>query len=138
MTIASRLVAGLLLAAAAAAHAQVRVDQPVAQQTTTAAYMTLTSAQGGRLVGASSPQAALVEVHEMKMEGDMMRMRAIPGLDLPAGQSVSLKPGGLHLMFTGLKQPARPGDVVTIHLVIEGAGGHRDTVDVQAPVRAAP
>ena len=134
----------ILLAAAmfasAAAHAQVTVADPwvrttVAQQTTSAAYMTITSANGGKLVDASSPVAASAEVHEMKMAGDMMKMRAVDALPLPAGKPVQLKPNGYHMMLMGLKAPIKPGEVVPIKLVIEDAKGRRETVDVKATAR---
>ena len=134
----------LLLAAAvlasAAAHAQVTVADPwvrttVAQQTTTAAYMTITSLAGGKLVDASSPVATSAEVHEMKMDGDMMKMRSIDALPLPVGKPVALKPNGYHMMLMGLKAPLKAGDVVPIKLVIEDAKGQRRTVDVKAVAR---
>jgi copper(I)-binding protein len=137
----NRLLAVAALAAlAAAAHAQVAADQPwvrttVAQQTTTGAFMTLTSAKGGKLVAASSPIAAEVEVHEMKMEGDLMKMRHLDALPLPAGKAVELKPGAYHLMMMGLKAPVKAGDVVPISLVVEDASGKRQTVDVKATAR---
>jgi len=126
--------------ASAAAHAQVTVDKPwvrttVAQQTTTAAYLTITSARGGKLVSASSPVAAAVDVHEMKMAGDMMKMRAVDALPLPVGKAVELKPNGYHMMLMGLKAPVKAGDVVPIKLVIEDAKGQRKTVDVKAVAR---
>ena len=132
------LLAATLLASAA--HAQVTVDKPwvrttVPQQTTSAAYLTITSVQAGRLVDASSPLAASVEVHEMKMEGEMMKMRSVDALPLPAGQPVELKPNGLHIMLTGLKAPLKAGDVVPIKLVVEDAKGKRQTVDVKATAR---
>jgi hypothetical protein len=132
---------GLLLAATA--QAQVTVKDPwirgtVAQQSATGLFAQITSAQGGRLVAGSSPVAGVVEIHEMKMEGSTMRMRAIPGLELPAGQAVELKPGGHHLMLMDLKQPLKTGESVPVSLVIERAGGQRETVQVQAVVRAMP
>jgi copper(I)-binding protein len=87
-------------------------------------------------VGASSPVAGVVEIHEMAMDGNVMKMRAIPGLTLPAGQPVELKPGGFHVMLMDLKQALQPGQTVPITLVIEGAGGQRETVQVSASVRA--
>ncbi|MFL6628403.1 MAG: copper chaperone PCu(A)C [Burkholderiaceae bacterium] len=133
------LIAATLLASAAA-HAQVTVADPwvrttVAQQKTTAAYMTITSLQGGKLVEASSPVAASAEVHEMKMEGDLMKMRAVDTLPLPMGKAVELKPNGYHMMLMGLKAPLKAGDVVPIKLVIEDAKGQRKTVDVRATAR---
>ena len=132
--------AAVAMLATAGAHAQVAVDQPwvrttVAQQTTTAAYLTITSAKGGKLVSASSPAATSVDVHEMKMDGDMMKMRAVDAVPLPAGQPVEFKPNGLHVMLTGLKAPVKAGDVVPIKLVVEDAKGKRETVDVEATAR---
>ena len=124
----------------AAAHAQVVVDKPwvrttVAQQTTTGAFMTITSAKGGKLVSASSPIAVAVEVHEMQMSGDVMKMRPVAALPLPAGKAVELKAGAYHMMLMGLKAPVKFGDVVPIQLVIEDAGGKRETVDVKATAK---
>jgi len=125
---------------ASAAQAQVTVDKPwvrttVVQQTTTAAYLTITSVQGGRLVEASSPVATSAEVHEMKMDGDMMKMRGVDVLPLPAGKPVEFKPNGYHLMLTGLKSQVKAGDVVPIKLIVEDAKGKRQVVDVQATAR---
>jgi copper(I)-binding protein len=107
----------------------------VAQQKATGLFAQITSAQGGRLVAASSPVAGVVEIHEMAMEGTVMKMRAIPGLDLPAGKPVELKPGGYHVMLMELKQPVKEGDTVPVTLVIEGKDGRKETVEVKAPVR---
>jgi len=69
------------------------------------------------------------------MEGDVMKMRAITGLDLPAGQAVELKPGGFHLMLMELKGPVKDGDTVPLSLVFEGADKKRETVEIKASVR---
>ena len=135
------LLAATLLAGAA--QAQVTVADPwvrttVPQQTTTAAYMTITSLKGGKLVDASSPVAASAEVHEMKMDGDMMKMRSVDALPLPVGQPVQLKPNGYHMMLMGLKAPLKAGDVVPIRLVVEDAKGQRQTVDVKAVAKLTP
>ena len=132
--------AAVLVLAGSAAHAQVTVDKPwvrttVAQQTTSAAYFTVTSAQGGKIVDASSPAATSAEVHEMKMDGDMMKMRSVDAVPLPAGKPVEFKPNGYHLMLMGLKAPLKAGDVVPIKLVVEDAKGKRQTVDVKATAR---
>lgn len=121
----------------AAAQAQVVVDKPwvrttVAQQTTSGAFMTITSVKGGKLVSASSPIATSVEVHEMKMDGDMMTMRPVEALPLPAGKPVELKAGAFHMMLLGLKVQVKAGDVVPIKLVVEDANGQRETVEVDA------
>jgi copper(I)-binding protein len=104
--------AATALLAAAPAFAQTAVSEPwvrgtVAQQKATGMFALLTSAKGGKLVAASSPAAGVVEIHEMAMEGNVMKMRALPaGLDLPAGKAVALKPGGYHVMLMDLKQQA--------------------------------
>ncbi|MCA3240095.1 MAG: copper chaperone PCu(A)C [Rubrivivax sp.] len=137
------LAAAATLLCAGTAHAQVTVKDPwvrgtVPQQSATGMFASITSAQGGKLVAGSSPVAGVVEIHEMKMEGTTMRMRAVPALDLPAGKAVELKPGGYHVMLMDLKQPLKTGDTVAVSLVVEAAGGKRETVEVKAVVRAMP
>lgn len=140
-------VAGMLFGALAMpALAQVEVTEPwvratVPQQTATGAFMQLRSKQAARLVEAKSPVAATVEIHEMKMVGDVMKMHAVPGVDLPAGQMVELKPGGYHIMLLELKQQMKDGDTVPLTLVVEGKDKKRETIEVRAVVRplaAAP
>lgn len=99
------------------------------------AYMELKSAQGATLVGASSPVAGNVELHEMRMEGDLMKMRAVPRLPLPAGKTVALTPMGYHLMLYDLKQQLQEGTRVPIRLEFERGGGGRESVEVSAEVR---
>ncbi len=113
------------------------VRATVAQQKATGLFAQITSAQGGRLVAASSPMAGVVEIHEMKMEGDVMRMRAVPELALPAGRAVALKPGGYHVMLMDLKQALKAGDSVPVTLVVQGADMKRETIEIKAAVRAA-
>jgi copper(I)-binding protein len=130
----------LLLMAALPALAQVTVGEPwvratVAAQKATGAFMTLTSTQNTKLIGVSSPVAGVVEVHEMKMDNDMMRMRQLPALDLPAGKPVKLAPGGYHLMLLNLKQPLKDGDKVPLTLEIEDAQKVRSKVVIEAPVK---
>jgi len=108
----------------------------VAQQKATGAFMQLTSVQGGKLVSVASPVAGIAEIHEMKMEGNMMKMAAIPGLDLPAGKAVELKPGGYHVMLMDLKQELKAGDTVPLTLTVEGKDGKKETVELKLPVRA--
>ena len=121
--------------------AQVTVADPwvrgtVAQQRATGAFMTLTAPAGARLVEARSPMAGVVEIHEMTMDNNVMRMRQVPMLELPAGKAVELKPGGYHVMLMDLKQPMKTGESVPITLVFEDKDRKRLTVDIQAPVRA--
>ena len=107
----------------------------VPAQTVAGAFMQLTSPVDARLIEASSPAARAVEIHEMAMEGNMMKMRQIPGLDLPAGKSVMLRPGGYHLMLIDLKGQLKDGEAVPFTLVIQGRDGRRETVEIRAQVR---
>jgi copper(I)-binding protein len=128
--------------ATATAMAQTTVKEPwvrgtVAQQKATGAFMHITSAQGGKLVSAASPVAGVVEIHEMAMDKDVMKMRALPnGLDLPAGKAVELKPGGFHVMLMDLKQQLKEGDSVPLTLTVEGKDGKKETLELKAPVKA--
>ncbi|MBX3610730.1 MAG: copper chaperone PCu(A)C [Hydrogenophaga sp.] len=137
------LACSLAIAATAWAQpkVQVQVQEPwaratVATQSATGAFMKLTAPEAVRLVEVRSPAAGIVEVHEMKMEGDVMRMRAMPALPLAAGQTVELKPGGYHVMLMDLKAPVKAGDAVPLTLVFEGANGQRFTQEVKAMARA--
>jgi periplasmic copper chaperone A len=135
------LIAGLILASAGSAWAQVTVSSPWARSTVpgqmgTGAFMTITSKDGGRLVGAASPVAGVVELHEMAMDNNVMKMRAIPGLDLPAGREVQLKPGGYHVMLLDLKRPLKVGEKVQIELRLETRDGKRVTQPVEVEVRS--
>ena len=112
------------------------VRATVAPQQPAGGYMTLTSARGGKLVEVRSPKG-VAEMHEMAMEGDVMRMRQVSAIALPAGKPVELKPGGLHLMLLGLKAPLKAGESVSFTLVIEGTDGKRETLELKAPVKAA-
>ncbi|MGV8898649.1 MAG: copper chaperone PCu(A)C [Burkholderiaceae bacterium] len=123
-----------------AAQAQVSVKDAwvratVTQQKVTGAFMQLHSAQNARLIEARSPVAATVELHQMEMVGNVMEMRAIDGLDLPAGKIVELSPGAYHLMLMGLKAQVRAGDIIPISLVIEGKDKQRKTFEVKAIAR---
>lgn len=135
------LLAAILLAPAVAfAQVSVTVTEPwvrgtVAGQKATGAYMGLKAASEAKVVGASSPAAKVVEVHEMAMADGVMRMRAVESLALPAGKAVELKPGGYHVMLIDLAKPLSPGDQVPITLTVEGADGRRSTIDVKATVR---
>ena len=95
--------------------------------------ITNTGSTPDRLVSASSPAAELVQVHEMKMEGNVMRMREVDkGLEIPAGGSVTLAPGSYHLMMMGLKAPLKQGSPVPLTLVFEKAG----KIDVELAVES--
>ena len=132
--------AALTLTLGATAYAQVTVKDPwvratVPQQKSTGAFMQLTSAQPARLVSAQSPVAGVVEIHEMAMADNVMKMRAIPGLDLPAGKAVELKPGSYHVMLMDLKAPVKEGEIVPLTLVVEGKDGKKETLEIKAMAR---
>ncbi len=134
------ILASLLALSATAALAQVDVKDPwvratVQQQKTTGAFMQLTAQQDSRLVEVRSPAASTVEIHEMSMANNIMRMRAISGLDLPAGNAVDLKPGGYHIMLINLKQQVKNGDLIPVTLVIEDKDKQRQIIELQVPAR---
>jgi copper(I)-binding protein len=108
----------------------------VVGQSGTGAFMSLRSAEGARIIGAASAVAGVTEIHEMKMEGNVMRMRALPVLDLPPGQVVELKPGGFHVMLMDLKRPLAVGEKFTIELRIERKDKSLVTQPVEVEVRA--
>jgi copper(I)-binding protein len=113
------------------------VRQSVPGQSGTGAFMQLQAPQGLRLVGVATPVAGVAEVHEMKMEGDVMRMRELKdGLALPARQTLELKPGGNHVMLMDLKQPLAKGSTVPLRLRFEDAKGLVSVREVQVPVGA--
>jgi periplasmic copper chaperone A len=112
------------------------VRTTVPGQKGTGAYMKITAKEGTRLVGASSPVAGMAEVHEMKMDGDIMKMRGLPGLELPAGKTVELKPGGLHVMLMDLKTALPKDSTVPLTLLFKDAKGVESKMELKLPVAA--
>ncbi len=112
------------------------VRATVPQQTATGAFMQLTAPVDSKLIEAKSPVAGIVEIHEMKMENNVMKMRAVDGLALPAGKAVELKPGGYHVMLMDLKGQVKTGDTVPLTLVFEGKDKKRETVEVKASAKS--
>jgi len=130
-----------LAPAAAWAHdyqlGQLYVDHPYAIATPPgapvgAAYFSIenTGPSTEHLLSLTSPVAGMVQVHEMKMDGDVMRMREVKSLAIPAGRTVALKPGVLHIMLMQLKQPLKAGDKFPMTLTFDHAG----KLDVSVPV----
>ncbi len=113
------------------------VRPTVAQQKATGGFMTLTSSTNMHLVGVSSPIAQSAEVHEMSMENDIMKMRAIPRLPLPAGKTVELKPGGFHVMLFGLKRQIKAGDTIALTLTFEDGQQQHTELRVNAIAKPA-
>ena len=147
MTLPRPKIISLCLSAAlwvgAAAYAQsaapVAVDAAwaratVAGQKATGAFMRLTASETMRLVRVQSPVAGVAEVHEMSMEGNIMKMRAISGLDLPMGKAVELKPGSYHVMLMDLKEPLAKGAHIPLTLVFKNAQGTESQLQVEMPV----
>jgi periplasmic copper chaperone A len=111
------------------------VRTAVPGQKGTGGFMKITTKQDMQLVGISSPVAGVGEVHEMKMEGDVMKMRALPGgLALPAGKAVELKPGGLHLMLLDLKQALPNNSTVPVTLMFKDKAGKDLKMEIKVPV----
>ncbi|MGE5522632.1 MAG: copper chaperone PCu(A)C [Rhodospirillaceae bacterium] len=135
------LLLGLGISAAAAAavtaeQAWVRATAP--GQSVAAGYMKLRSDAPAAVVEIRTPIAALAEIHEMTMQGGVMKMRRVERLPLPANDVVELKSGGHHIMFTSLTKPLKDGDKVPVTLVIERPDKKREEVRVDAVVRSAP
>ena len=123
------------------AQAQVKVTEPwiratVGGQKVAGGYMQIQSAREIALVAVKSPAAANVEVHEMTMVDNVMKMRALQKLDVPAGRTIELKPGGYHLMLFDIKEPMKVGAKVRLQLTFEDKEKKRETVEVTAEVRA--
>ena len=124
------LAAAFLVGAGALAHAgDISLDHPWSRATPAGApvgagYVTLknSGAAADKLLSATADVAGKVEIHEMSMDGGVMKMRPVNGLEIPAGKSVELKPGGYHIMFMGLKQPLKAGDTIKGTLTFEKAG----------------
>ncbi|MFZ4530114.1 MAG: copper chaperone PCu(A)C [Undibacterium curvum] len=134
------VIALLLASASLMAQAEVSVKDAwvratVPQQKATGAFMTLTSNQDVRLVAAESSISGVTEVHEMKMEKDVMKMRAVDALELNQGKALELKPGGYHIMLMELKSQAKVGETVTLKLTFEGKDKKREVLEVKAPVK---
>lgn len=138
------LLAAAMPAAAQQQHDAARagdlaVQQPwtraAGQGATAAGFMAISNrgAAADRLLSASSPAARAMELHSMVRDGEVMRMRPVEAIEIQAGQTVTLRPGGLHLMLIGLSQQLRQGETVPVTLRFERAG----EVQVALPVQAA-
>lgn len=138
LTFAAAVLAGSVAAAQDYKAGSVTIDHPWARASVTetgAAYMTITNhgTAADELVAAASPVAGKAELHTHIAEGDIMRMRPVGEIDLGAGQSAMLKPGGLHIMLIGLKAPLKEGEQFPLTLTFKKAG----EVTVGVPVQAA-
>ena len=101
-------------------------------------YLTIQSPTPDRLVSVSSPVAKKAELHTMSMSGTVMQMRPVTGIDIPAGQPVTLKPGGEHSMLLGLEHALREGQTVPLTLTFEKAGSRTVSVPVEKAGATGP
>lgn len=108
----------------------------VAGQKATGAFMQLRAPTDAKLLGVSSTITPVVQLHTMHMDNGVMRMREIPSLDLPAGQTVELKPGSYHIMLMNLNAPLQKGQTIPLTLKLQSADGKLFEQTIEAPVRA--
>jgi len=137
------LLSGGLRPASGAETGAVQVEKPWARASigaTAAAYLTLLNrgAAPDRLVGTTTPAAKSAQLHETREDGGVMRMRPVKALALAPGAPVTLKPGGLHIMLTGLARPLKPGESFPLTLRFEHAGAVTVTVPVEAAASDRP
>lgn len=111
------------------------VRATVAGQSVAGAYMDITAKTNAALVSVASPVAAKAELHVMTMDGGVMKMRPLDKLDLPAGKTVNLKPGGYHVMLIDIKRELKAGERVALTLTVQNPRGARSTLQVDAEVR---
>ena len=111
------------------------VRSTVVGQKTTGAFMKITAKETARLVGVSSPAAGMAEIHEMKMEKDIMKMAAVPFVNLPSGKTVELQPGGLHVMLMDLKTSLAAHTTVPVTLIFLDAKGNKTTQELKLNVK---
>lgn len=135
-----KLLVLILVILASAAKAEITVSDVWVKPTTegqsvSGAYMKITSDKPVKLVSVSTKFASAVEIHEMKMDGDIMRMRQIAELPIPSDTAVELKPGGLHLMLVGVSKMIDLGSIVSMNLNFVLQDGSKKTITVQAKVK---
>lgn len=131
----------IVVLAATLARSEVTVTEAwvrgtVPGQKATGVFMKLKSTEDVSLVNAASPAAGIVEIHEMVMRDNIMAMRSIDDVPLPAGKTVELKPGGHHVMLIDLFKPLAKGDKVPVTLTFVGKGNKRTKLEIKAEVMA--
>jgi copper(I)-binding protein len=112
------------------------VRATVAGQHSTGAFMTLQADTDSKLLSVQSPIAKTVQIHEMSMKDDVMRMGQVESVALPAGKPVSLDPNGYHVMMMDLTGAVAEGSQVPLTLTVENAKGEKETIQVQAQARS--
>ncbi|WIM04843.1 MAG: copper chaperone PCu(A)C [Candidatus Nitricoxidivorans perseverans] len=133
------LIAAALAVFSLAAQSEVTVRDAWARgtmptQRVTGVFMEVTSSEDAAVVSVASPAAGLAEIHAMKTENGVMKMRPLPRLDLPAGKPVKLAPRGAHVMLMDLRGQLKPGDALPIVLKVEGKNGRTQAIEVRARV----
>ncbi|HEY0286732.1 MAG TPA: copper chaperone PCu(A)C [Pseudomonas sp.] len=123
------------------ASAQVTVEDAwvratVAQQASTGAFMHITSTTDSKLIKVKSPAANIVQIHQSSMINDVMSMKEVADVTLPAGKTVQIEPNGYHVMLINLVGQIKEGDQVPLTLVVENAKGEQESIEVNATARA--
>ncbi|NWB83939.1 copper chaperone PCu(A)C [Pseudomonas gingeri] len=135
------LMLSLLALLSVPAFAQTRVDDAwvratVPGQPSTGAFMRITSSDNAKLLEAKSPVAKIVQIHQSKMDNDVMSMQPVEFVPLPAGKTVAIEPEGYHVMLIDLVGQVKGGDEVPLTLVVENAKGVKESIEVKARARA--
>lgn len=130
-----------LLGSALQVSAQTQVDDAwvratVAGQQATGAFFTVTASSDSKLLSVQSPAAKTVQIHESTMKNDVMSMQPADFVALPAGKAVTLNPHGYHVMLIDLVGQVKEGDKVPLTLTVENADGEKESIKVEAQVRA--
>lgn len=112
------------------------VRATVAQQASTGAFMRITSTTDSKLLSVQSPVAAIVQIHQSSMVNDVMSMKEVAEVSLPAGKTVQIEPEGYHVMLINLVAQVKEGDQVPLTLTVENAKGEKETIQVNATARA--
>ncbi|KOX62693.1 MULTISPECIES: copper chaperone PCu(A)C [Pseudomonas] len=112
------------------------VRATVAGQPSTGAFMHITASSDSKLVEVQSPAAKTVQIHESKMENDVMSMQPVASVPLPAGKSVAIVPEGYHVMLIDLVGQIKVGDQVPLTLIVEDSKGVKESIEVKAQARA--
>lgn len=135
------LTLSLLALLSVPAFAETRVDDAwvratVPGQPSTGAFMRITSSDDAKLLEAKSPVAKIVQIHQSKMDNDVMSMQPVAFVSLPAGKTVAIEPEGYHVMLIDLVGQVKEGDEVPLTLVVENAKGVKESIEVKAKARA--
>ncbi|NWB50404.1 copper chaperone PCu(A)C [Pseudomonas gingeri] len=135
------LMLSLLALLSVPAFAETSVDDAwvratVPGQPSTGAFMRITSSDDAKLLEAKSPVAKIVQIHQSKMDNDVMSMQPVAFVPLPAGKTVAIEPEGYHVMLIDLVGQVKEGDEVPLTLVVENAKGVKESIEVKAKARA--